>query len=215
MVHCNGNVLCAIDVETTGVNPFEHEICQIAILPVDEDLKEVTSYPAFYLNIKPERTDNITAISLEVSGLKLVDLINKGVDPFTAEDLFTQWFEGLGLPPGKGIMPLASNWMFDRQFVQKWLGFEMFQKYFHPHYRDTQVIAIYAMDRSVAFNEPYPFNKVGLGALGQHFGETNEQAHDALQDCRQTVRIYRKQVYTHLASMRPDEVEEEVETKTE
>ena len=39
MIHLNGNILCAVDVETTGLEVGFHEIWQIAVLPLDSNIK--------------------------------------------------------------------------------------------------------------------------------------------------------------------------------
>jgi len=194
MMHTNGNLICAVDVETTGSDPEVHEICQLAILPADADLREITSYPALNLLLKPERPEAADPKALKVSGLTLEKLAKEGLDHVYAQDLFWEWVEGLQLGLGKRMLPLASNWVFDRSMIIKWLGLSGFETAFHPHYRDTQAVALFQNDRFEFFNNEIPFPRVGLPPLGEHFKVDNLQAHDALQDCRQTIGVYRELV---------------------
>ena len=44
LVHLNGDLLCAVDCETTGLNCKEHDIIQVCVLPLDsqiQPLKEI------------------------------------------------------------------------------------------------------------------------------------------------------------------------------
>ena len=52
--HWNGHRMCAIDLETTGLNPRRHEIVQIAVIPVTHDLVIDKTVMPFVAIIKPE-----------------------------------------------------------------------------------------------------------------------------------------------------------------
>ena len=51
MQHWNGNQLCVVDVETTGLDLFWHEIIQLCILPLDSDINPRTDVSPFYINL--------------------------------------------------------------------------------------------------------------------------------------------------------------------
>ena len=55
LVTCNGNLLASIDLETTGTQPGYHEIIQIAVVPLNSDIRPNNDLPVFYQNIKPKR----------------------------------------------------------------------------------------------------------------------------------------------------------------
>lgn len=200
MVHLNGNLLCAIDVETTGTNPQLHDIWQIAILPLDASIRPLKTVMPFYLDMQLKHPENVDPKALQISRANLTDLQLRAVDPWKGVDLFIEWFERLRLPEKKKIAPLASNWLFDRDFLVEWLGIESFNYYFHFHYRDTQASALFMNDRADRHMERVPHPKVGLSYLSNLYSIKNLKAHDALQDCLTTAEVYSRMVsaYTPL-----------------
>lgn len=200
MVHLNGNLLCAVDVETTGTDPLAHDIWQIAVLPLDASIKPLRGVMPFYLDMKLKRPDNIDPKALRVGKVNLAELQLRAVDPWKGVDMFIEWFERLKLPEKKKIAPLASNWLFDRDFIIEWMGRQSFDYYFHFHYRDTQASALFMNDRADRHVERVPHPKVGLPYLGSLYSVSNLKAHDALQDCMQTAEVYSRMMsaYTPL-----------------
>lgn len=193
MAHTNGNLLCAVDVETTGFIPDYHDIWQFAVLPLDSQINPNQKIPPFYINMKLKRPENIDPQALMIGKMEFAQLQQHAIDPWKAVDLFETWFNNLGLPLGKKIMPIGSNWLFDRGHIMAWLGGPVsFDHFFHFHYRDTQAVALFINDRFDQFCERPPFPKVGLGYLGGMLKVPNLKAHDALQDCVQTGGVYRE-----------------------
>lgn len=203
MVHFNGNLLCAIDTETTGLDFQTQDMVQIAIVPLNANclpLKELNGnkiYP-FYHNLKPRFPENANKQALSVNRLDLEELARKGLDYFQAADKFEQWFERLGLAEGKKILPLGHNYQFDKNWIADWLGTEHYNHYFHYHYRDSMVAAQYANDRAVFRHEKAPFPKVSLSYLSNCLEVGNQEAHDALSDCLTTAEIYRRLLQLNL-----------------
>lgn len=203
MAHLNGNCLCAVDVETTGVDPSKHDIVQICILPLDHRIEMIKEMTPFYMTIKPRRPDNVDLSAFGVN--KLADVINNGEDPYKAIDLLETWFEKklvryqregrnyLVRAEGKRISPLAQNWPFDRSFLIDWLGPKTFNYMFDGIYRDTMVAATYANDKADWQGETWPYHHVNLTALARakRVG-TQARFHDAMEDCRITAEVYRR-----------------------
>jgi DNA polymerase III, epsilon subunit and related 3''-5'' exonucleases len=193
MMHLNGNLLCAVDVETTGLDPAKHDVIQIAVLPLDSEIKPLKTVFPFYMNMAPKRPENIDYNAMAVSKIDCVKLINNSIDPWKAVDLFEEWFTKLNLPVGKKIVPLAHNWQFDRSFILEWLGGpKCFEFFFHHCYRDSMTASLYLNDRAEQFIEKIPIPKVTLSYCGSVLGVPNAKAHDALQDCIQTAEVYRR-----------------------
>lgn len=198
MVHWNGCHLVAIDVETTGLDPNFHEIVQIAVLPLDSNIKPRTDVLPFYIMIKPEYPERFSKEAQSVNKLKLSDIMERGFDKFAAIDLFEEWMDKIGLPYNASghnrcnLIPLAQNWPFDREFVAAWLGRETFHLHFHPRYRDTMTVANFINDNMGMQGEDVPYHKVNLTWLCKKLNIRIDRAHDALSDCAATAAVYRE-----------------------
>jgi DNA polymerase III epsilon subunit-like protein len=196
MIHLNGNVICAIDIETTGLDPDKHEIYEIAILPLDHNLEPRTDILPFDTLIKPQNIDDIDWEGMRKvnNSDMVVKACEKGLDSFTVADYLAEWSARLKLPEKKKMVPLAHNWAgIDKLFIQKWLGPLTFNELFHFHYRDTMTTALYLNDRADAHVEQVPFPKVGLQyVVSQLKIETNGRAHNAIEDCVTVAKVYKK-----------------------
>lgn len=193
MLHLNGNLLCAIDVETTGLDPDKHDIIQVAVVPVNNLLEPISDPLPFYHLMKPreDRLENIEKKAMKVCGINLSDLILNAQDQWTMADRFVEWFESLPLPLGKKLVPLAHNWPFDRDFMINWLGRATYEYVFFGHYRDLMAAALYLNDWSDFHGEPYPYQKVDLAYVCSTLKVKNDKAHDALNDCLATIKAYK------------------------
>ena len=192
MRHLNGNLLVAVDTETTGFVPGHHDIWQIAVLPLDSKIKPYKGIMPFYVDMQVKRPENIEKEAVKLSKGEFAKRQQRALDPWTAADMFDEWFENLGLPMYKKLVPLAQNWPFDREFITDWLGRETFFQLFHPHYRDTMTAALFYNDCCDFKNERITVPKVNLSYLCTVFEVKNLKAHDALQDCITTAEIYRR-----------------------
>ena len=158
-----GNLMVAIDVETTGRLAGHHEIVQIAAQPLNTQLEPLEGVLPFYMNIQK----------------------------WKVADLFDEWFQRLDLPHRKSLIPLAHNWAFEAGFLKHWLGLESFSQFFHPHPRDTMLLALSIQDRAVFRGENLPFKSFGLGALCKWFDIPLDDHHDALADALAVARLYK------------------------
>jgi DNA polymerase III epsilon subunit-like protein len=190
--HFERNMLCVFDTETTGLDPSFHEIHQIAAVPLDANIKINPDIMPFVMDIKIQYPDRMDKRARFLAGPQFADRQLQAFDPFTAADLFDEWFQRLELDINRKIIPLAHNWPFDRAFIQQWLGPMTFNDIFHPHYRDTMAAASFIRDLADHKCENTPWSKLTLEALCTYFRITNLKAHDALQDCLATAEIYRR-----------------------
>jgi len=191
LVHLNGNLLTAIDFETTGLIPGYHEIIQIGVVPLNADLRPNPELRPFYHNMAPKFPERSQAGAGQVHGLDLSDLMIHAPSSERVADLLVDWWERLDLPENKTIVPLGFNWEFETGHGRAWLGYELFNQLFHGHARDGMRLAIALNDRSSFAGEPVPFARVGLKALCKHFGVNNENPHDALSDAYAEAAVYR------------------------
>lgn len=188
MQHLNGDLLCAIDCETTGLIAGEHDLIEIAVLPLGADLEPLKTIPPFVCLIKPKRPQNVDPIAMKVNNITIDTTF---FDPWDAADLFDQWFQNLGLAPRKQIAPLAHNWPFDRSFILDWLGQETFGQLFSRRYRDTMVMALFADDRACFQIGQLPFSKVDLTYCLSSIGLHRDRAHRALDDAAATAQLWK------------------------
>ncbi len=190
MVHLNGNLLAAIDLETTGLQAGYHEPIQIAVVPLNSDLRPLESVRPFYMNIKPSYPERQEAAGY-VHGLNLNDLVLHAPTPGKVQDMLVEWWEKLDLPFGKTLVPLAHNWAFECKFLNAWLGVDLTSTLFSGHARDAMLYALSLNDKAAFMGLPVPFNKVGLGSICKRFKVHNPKAHDALCDAIAEAECYR------------------------
>lgn len=197
MPHLNGNLLCAVDLETTGVDSRLHEPVQIAVVPLDSDFRPLDGVTPFYTNMKPQHPERADRSAEGVHGLNLEDLLLYAPDRDKVADMFCEWVEKLDLPFEKCLVPLAHNWQFEYGFLTQWLGAKLRSKIFHGHYRDSMELALTINDRAFMQGQKQPFNSVGLKKLCDHFGIVNLNPHDAYSDSVAGAQVYRALLMSH------------------
>jgi len=198
MTHLTGSLLAAIDFETTGRRPGYHEIIQIAIVPLDQELQPQPDVPNFYLNIRPAHPERCEKGAFYVHGIDLSMLMLHAPSQERSIDLLCDWFNHLDLPQNRVIVPLAHNWAFESSFLKGWLGPSLVDQLFHSHGRDSMGLAAAINDRAFFQGEGPVFPKLSLTALCAQLGIPYENAHDALADCQATAELYRRLLTTYL-----------------
>ena len=191
LLHLNGNLLCSVDLETTGRQPGFHEICQIACVPLGPDLKPSPTLRPFYTEIKPDFPERAEPQALAKHGIPLEQLLLHAPEQDKVKDLFVEWFERLDLPFKKSLVPMAHNWAFESSFLKAWLGVTLFDELWFSHARDGMLLAISINDKFAMRGEALPFNRVSLGSLCNKFNIVNINAHDALSDAIAEAEVYR------------------------
>jgi DNA polymerase III epsilon subunit-like protein len=192
--HVRGNVLAAVDVETTGSRAGFHEIIQIAVVPLNSDLRPLPGVRPFNRYIAPLHPDREEKQATKVHGLDVNELFRTAPSPGRVADLLVEWFESLDLPVDKRLIPLAQNWSFERGFLDSWMGQSLVSNIFHFLARDSMSSALFLNDEYVFRGEIPPFQKVSLTALCQTLGVVNDHPHDALHDCLAEAEVYRRLV---------------------
>lgn len=196
LAHLNGNLLAAIDFETSGNQPGFHEIVQIAVVPLDSEIRPLADVRPFYRNVKPRYPERASKQAFQKNGLVLEELLLYAPEQDRVQDLLIEWIDRLELPFNKVLVPLVQNWAFESSWLKAWLGADLTDKLFHSHARDPMLYAISLNDKAAFRGEELPFNRVALGALCNKLGVTNEKAHDALADCYAAAEVYRRLLLT-------------------
>lgn len=193
--HLNGNVLCAIDLETTGTLVGHHDIIEIAILPLDSFFKPSVEIMPVNITMQPRQPENIDPKALSVNRTKLIDIMANSITSDRAADLLVQWFNQLNLGFRKRLSPIGHNWKFDHGFLVDWLGQTQYDEMFDSRYRDVMAASLFINDYSDIRNERIPFPKVNLKYLASQFKIDYTEGHTALGDCRITAEVYRRMLY--------------------
>jgi len=201
MIKTWGNILCAIDTETTGLECDKQEIIEISILPLAPDLEPYKGVMPFNTYLVPELLENIDPTAMKVNKVTVAQAINRGIDQSIAADLFDTWFQKLPIDHSrnKRIIPLGHNYQFDMGFIKKWLGLTTYNDCFHYHYRDSMNAANFLNDRADFRVEERPFDKVSLQKIVTKMELPKRMAHTALDDAINTTLIYKRMVemFTH------------------
>jgi DNA polymerase III epsilon subunit-like protein len=192
MVHLNGNLMAAVDLETTGLRANYHEPIQIAVVPLDSNFEPLADVAPFYSPIKPLFPERATKQAMHVHGMSMEDLVLHAPEPGRVADMLHEWWERLDLPIDRTLIPLAHNWAFECKFLQDWLGIDMASQMFHGHARDAMLTALHLNDRAAFMGEPTPFPYVGLKNLCAKFHIVNANPHDALCDCLAEAAVYKE-----------------------
>ena len=191
----NGNMLAALDIETTGRLAGYHEIISIAIVPLDMNLQPAPGVKHFNHLIRPEHKERAEKEAMRVNGLSLDDLEATAPDAFQVADWLDDWFRDLQLPFCRSLVPLAHNWAHEKGFITDWLGLDGIGKYFFSHPRDTMTTALFLNDYCAMHGERQPFTLVNLPYLCKVLGVPHENAHNALEDAQVTAEVYRRLLY--------------------
>lgn len=194
MQNLNGHQLCAIDVETTGCDPRKHDVIQIAIIPLRNDITPSKEYLPFIMDIIPQRPENIDSEAMRINRMRLCDIMLQGMDSFRAVDLFLEWHEKLKLGYNKRIMALGCNYPFDRAFLMEWLGVATYNLCFDSVHRDVQTVATFLNDRAGWNGMDFPYPKVNLSYLCTQLKIEYVRKHEALEDARVTAEVYRRMI---------------------
>lgn len=177
------------DLETTGLNFWQHGIHQIAgAIEIDGELKE-----QFNIKVKPNPKAKIEDESLSIAGIdratlegyigfnegyrELIKILSKYVDKYDKTDKF--------------FLVGYNNAQFDNQFLRAFFtqnNDNYFGSWFWANSIDVMVLATQA---SIAERKAMPDFK--LKTVASHFGISVDETrlHDALYDIELTMNIYK------------------------
>lgn len=168
-------IFVSVDVETSGPIPGEYSLLSIGACSAFEPNN------GFTVNLKPIN-DKFDAKALEVTGLSMNDLSQRGLDPAAAMKSFSDWLATL-VRPGEIMVFVGFNAPFDWSFVNY---------YFHRFVGENP-FGFTALDIKALY----------MGATGCSWRDTRSSkmaenlrptlvgTHDALQDARYQAEIFR------------------------
>lgn len=199
MAHLNKNLLAAINIKTTGLSFEEHEIYELAIIPINASFERDQERKWLDLKIRPDRINKVDWKGAEKiqNAHRVKDAIETGLERETAQEILRHWFEGQNLG-SKLIAPVAHHFSFISRFMRMWLGDLLYESYFNDfELRDTMVIAKHMNDMSDYRAEPeFPYAKTNLVYLANllKINHNYGKQRTALADAATVVDVYRGQM---------------------
>jgi hypothetical protein len=193
MKHLNDNIVCAIDIMTSGNLPGFHDLVEISVVPT-RGLEIDKSIMPFNMHIIPKRPENLT----KLKGAVLKQYENHAVDPYTAMSMFEYWYEKLNLRHNKRIIPLSWAWQTKAPFLIDWCcSSDEGEPYFYDHFdkiifRDLLVVANYWNDFAYCKSEHFPFTKQRLHFVAQKLGVPWTRPSTTLTRCFTIIETYKK-----------------------
>jgi len=199
LIHLNGNLLCGIDIETTGLDFEQHDIYELAIIPIDDKFHRNINRKWLDLVIRPSRPDNIdwSGVGKTKNKSRIERAMEKGLDSHTAMTILDRWFDEQNLG-SKRVAPVGHNYSFEARFLRAWLGSLNYETKFADYeVRDTMVIAKFLNDMAdFRGEEKFPYPKANLTYLASTLKVEHDygRAHTALADVATTIDVYRRQM---------------------
>jgi DNA polymerase III alpha subunit (gram-positive type) len=209
MKHLNDNLLCAIDIETSGLIAGYHEILQIAVIPLGNDFEWNKHMQFFDHILRPDFVERVDVEAVKtlrrqdtsldydqviISREKIAKYCSEGISQDRAIDSFLNWFERLHLKPKKRIIPIGHNLAFDMPFIKAWLGPESFDLVFDPRWRDTMGVSLFWNDVDAYRQDRCTFKDAKLSSVCTSMRVENMMAHNAFDDALATARCYGRMV---------------------
>ena len=168
------NNLAFIDIESTGLSVFRHELIEIGCVLTTPDLEILE---AFELKIQPLRIEDADPVSLKINHYSEEEW--KGAYSLVeAMKIFADKV--------KDSVMVGHNVAFDVGFLESAFYKTGIANTMHYHRLDTISIVWAKLHR-----EP-DLEHFSLRELCLRFGITNERAHTALSDARATFELYKK-----------------------
>ena len=157
--------LVVVDVETTGLTPWVHEVIELgAVKVVDGEIQEV-----FHHLVKPRRP--ISSATTRITGIRQEDL----KDGIEAETLWREFFDF-----SKGAVLAAHNARFDMGFIST--GYQMIGGNSDD---DFSVLDTLSLARALLPG----LKSYGLGPLSDYYKIPLSQHHRALADAEATAHL--------------------------
>lgn len=179
------------DCETTGLNNSKHDILTLYMGVYNESMELIDELD---LQLKPDHGDINRIIydpeAAQVTGINLVEHL---ADPATityeqGKELILALFEKHKIPKKRKHYRLSGhNVDFDKNFIlAKIMELDEWEKYVHYSTLDTLKIMVFLQDVGLV-----PADLGNLGSLVEYFGIPLGKAHNAREDIKMNVEVYK------------------------
>lgn len=175
----NGKAICFLDTETTGLDPQQAEVIEVAVIRREPDgtLARLKCAEArFHTLIKPERIEDAHPKALEINGY--------AADPSRWDDAPTMAEVGDQIADFcRNSVICGHNVSFDETMIAanfKWAGVRRRIPY---HKIDTITLAYEHLI-------PMGLERVGMDAIRDFLGWSKDGAHTAMKDAEDAMSLY-------------------------
>jgi DNA polymerase III epsilon subunit-like protein len=168
-------IYVSVDVETAGPIPGEFSLLSIGACDVEDESR------LFSVELKPINR-NADPAALEVSGLSLEELAERGEDPAVAMAAFGKWVQGLGGENGILVF-VGFNAPFDWSFVNY---------YFH-RFSGANPFGFTALDIKALYMGATgsTWSDTRSSLIASHLLPSRQGDHDALHDAKYQAELFR------------------------
>lgn len=181
-----------IDAEFTGLNPFKHELVEVGLIKVKQELLPDGTYAfeeleEFELKLKPERLEDANPESLEIFGYseeRWADAysqydgllyLRERITQVDDDDPTTNWAIIGGHNVHNDVIFILTS--FNRHGIE--------------HKMNKYIVDTHSMASGLLFGRN-DMKSLSLSSLCEFFEVKNENAHTALSDARATFEVYKK-----------------------
>src|SRR3989344_6761152 len=167
-----------LDVETTGFDPYRHEIIELGcVVAIQDERKLWHVVNEVEIKVKPERIEDADPQSLRVNGYDAGNWIFAHSLQEALKELNNK---------AKDAIMVAHNVSFDHAFIDRAFRITKLESALHYQKFDTLSIAFAKLHK-----DPDVKNW-SLRALCDYFGIVNKNAHTALADARATYEVFKE-----------------------
>jgi len=164
-----------VDVETAGPIPGEYSLLSIGACDAEDDAR------SFSIELKPLNA-NADPKALDVTGLSLAGLAERGADPAAAMEAFAAWATGLA-GDDRALVFVGFNAPFDWSFVNY---------YFH-RFSGGNPFGFAALDIKAFYMGATgaTWADTRSSQIAKHLGPERRGDHDALHDAKYQAELFR------------------------
>lgn len=174
--------LVFVDIETTGADPYYHEILEISVLRVRQEWRadgkvDFTVVDEWSAKTLPENISSADPAALRVNGYT----VTHWKDAIRIKDALQEFARRTD-----GAIMVSHNVAFDAGFLEKYMSDYCISSSMHYHRLDTVSMAVARLhsDPSVV--------RYSLAELCKHFGIPHHDLHSALPDARACFEVFKR-----------------------
>ncbi|MAG40143.1 hypothetical protein CMI41_04210 [Candidatus Pacearchaeota archaeon] len=173
-----------IDTETSGLHPDQHQVLTIGMSLIDVSPSKLQFVDDRHLFVKHDEY-NLSKTAMKINRININEHHKQGMLPKVACKKVNQFLDVHSLT----AIPILGHCVhFDKNFLRVMFEDEGLELPFSEEKEDTR----YIWERLKKRGLVNPFKNAKLGTIAEHFGVDYSKAHNALDDCKITAKVYHK-----------------------